>query len=97
MDGIIVIGFFAAVAFLAIAAKPKPNEIDGLEDTPVQIQNIRKGVKNGWYTCTLARITNIPVVRLSGRTADGKSYSDVFRISEADWQTLKREGYQVVQ
>lgn len=64
-----------------------------MEDDPISIENIRRGVTNGWYTCVLTRVDNIPAVRLSGRTADGKIYTDVFAVTEEDWQTLKKEGY----
>lgn len=67
--------------------------IEGLEDDPVSIDNIRMGVQRGWYTCVLTRVNGIPAVRLSGRTADGKTYTDVFAVTEEDWQTLKKEGY----
>ena len=64
-----------------------------MEDDPISIENIRRGVTNRWYTCVLTRVDGIPSVRLSGRTADGNTYTDVFAITEEDWQTLKKEGY----
>ena len=65
----------------------------GMNDTPVSLENVRRGVKNGWYTCTLVRMQGRPAVRLSGKNTNGQMYSDVYPISEADWQTLKNEGY----
>ena len=44
MDGIIIIGMFVAAALIAAAAKPVPKDLAGMEDTPVSIDNIRKGV-----------------------------------------------------
>ena len=77
-----------------MAANKNRNEsVYGMEDDPVSIENIRRGVANGWYTCVLTRVNSIPAVRLSGRTADGKNYTDVFAVTEEDWQTLKKEGY----
>ena len=96
MDGIIIIGMFVAAALIAAAAKPVSKDLAGMEDTPVSIDNIRRGVVKGWYTCTLMVVDGIPAVRLSGRTADGKNYSDVYPITAADWQTLQKEGYEVV-
>lgn len=95
MDGLILIGVFTAITLLAVAAKPSQAVTSGLEDTPVSIDNIRRGVASGWYACTLIRVDGIPAVRLSGRTTAGKDYSDIFRISEKDWNTLKNEGYNV--
>ena len=94
MDGIVLIGVAASIVLLIAAAKPA--SVDGMEDTPVSIENIRKGVKNGLYKCTLTVVDGIPAVYLSGKTADGKPYSDIYPIDAADWQTLRAEGYQVV-
>lgn len=93
MDGIIIISVLAAVALLCVASKPR--SMDGMEDEPVSIENIRRGVKNGWYTCTLVRENGIPAVYLSGKNTDGSNYSDVFPVTQEDWDTLKAEGYPV--
>lgn len=92
MDGLVVISLLV-LGGLLIAARNR--SVDGMDDDPVSIENIRRGVKNGWYTCLLTRVNGIPAVRLSGRTADGKTYTDVFAVTEEDWQTLKKEGYAV--
>lgn len=66
----------------------------GLNDPQVSLDNIRRGVANGWYTCKLVRTSDgIPAVRLSGKNTDGKYYSDVYPVSEETWQTLKNDGY----
>ncbi len=94
MDGIIIISALAAVAILCAASKKSNSAANGMEDTPVSIDNIRKGVQRGWYACVLVRIDGVPAVRLTGKTADGKTYSDVYPITQADWDTLKAEGYE---
>ena len=94
MDGLFIISMLV-LGGLFIAAASKHNSVDGMEDTPVSIDNIRKGVARGWYACTLVRVNGIPAVRLSGKDAYGMTYSDVFPITEEDWQTLKKEGYSV--
>ena len=96
MDGIICIGVLVAAALIVAAAKPISKDVAGMEDTPVSIDNIRKGVANGWYTAVLTTVDGIPAVRLTGRTADGNTYSDVYLIAAEDWQTLKNEGYEVI-
>ena len=93
MDGLFVISLLV-LGGLFIAAAPKHNSVDGMEDTPVSIDNIRKGVARGWYSATLCRVDGVPAVRLTGEVG-GKPYSDVFPITEEDWQTLKNEGYSV--
>lgn len=79
------------------ATKNRDLSVYDMEDDPVSIENIRRGVANGWNTCVLTRINNIPAVRLSGHITDGKIYTDVFVVTEEDWQTLKKEGYKVVE
>ena len=96
MDSWIIFGLLVLGGF-AIAASAKRNSVDGMEDTPVSIENIRKGVARGWYSATLCRVDGMPAVRLVGRTTDIEPYTDVFPITEEDWQTLKNEGYSVAE
>ena len=96
MDGIICIGVLVAAVLIAAAAKPISKDVAGMEDTPVSIDNIRKGVQRGWYSAVLVIVDGIPAVRLSGRTADGNTYSDIYPITAEDWQTLQNEGYEVI-
>lgn len=92
MDGIVIIGLLLlGGALIARSAKATA----GMDDTPVSLDNIRKGVARGWYTCTLTRVDGQPAVRLSGTTTDGTYTTDVYPITEDDWQTLKAEGYKV--
>ena len=96
MDGLIITAIILGVAFAAIADRKRNDDISGMEETPVLIENIRRGVANGWYTCILTRVNGSPAVRLSGKAVNGKQFTDVYPITEADWQTLKAEGYKVV-
>ena len=80
-----------------MAIAKKHDSVNGMEDTPVSIENIRRGVAEGWYTCVLTRVNGMPAVKLTGRTVvGGKQYTDVYPISETDWQTLRAEGYTVI-
>ena len=97
MGGLIIVSILVLGGFLMAATKNRDASVYGMEDDPVSIENIRSGVANRWYTCVLTRVNNIPAVRLSGRTTDGKIYTDVFTVTEEDWQTLKNEGYKVVE
>ena len=91
------IAISAVIVFglLIMASKHRNEDVAGMEDTPVSADNIRKGVSRGWYTATLVRVNGVPAVRLSGRSADGDTYTDVFPVTWEDWQTLKKEGYAV--
>jgi hypothetical protein len=83
--GILVLGGIA----MAKAAKGA----SGMSDKSVSIENIRRGVAQGWYTARLTHKNGKPAIFLSGRTADGKVFSDVYPIAQADWDALKAEGY----
>ena len=84
----------AAVFCFAFLRKAKGTA--GMSDPETSLDNIRRGVANGWYTCTLTRVNGKPAVRLSGKTTDGKQSTDVYPVSETTWQTLKNEGYKVI-
>lgn len=92
-DGLIILGALVALAFVAGATKKR--SVDGMRDNPVQLDNIRRGVANGWYKATLVRVGDKPAIHLFGKDAAGNDYGDIFPISEHDWQTLKAEGYRV--
>ena len=94
--GLIILGAVVAVAFVAVATKPKESEILGMEDEPVSIDNIRKGVSRGWYQAVLTRIDGKPAIRLTGKNTNGGTYTDTFRISQEDFDTLQAEGYLIV-
>lgn len=92
MDGIICIGVLVAAVLITAAAKPKGELIE----YDVDAEDVREGVQNGWYTCQLTTKDGEPAVILSGRMTNGEDYSGVFTISERDWKSLKKEGYEVV-
>lgn len=89
MNELILIG----ILVLGGIAMAKAKGASGMSDKPVSIENIRRGVAQGWYTAKLTRIDGASAIILSGRTADGKVFSDVYPIAQADWDTLKAEGY----
>lgn len=94
MDGIWIIGILAAVG-VAIAAR-KPKENPDMEDQPVSAQDIERGVKNGWYEAILTRVDNQPAVRLTGRNTSGQTVTDIYRITQADFDKLQEKGYLIV-
>ena len=93
MGALLIIGAIAAV----LIAAHKSQSVRGMSDKPVLLDNIRRGVQNGWYKAMLVRVGDKPAVHLYGKDAAGNDYGDAFPISEHDWQTLKNEGYDVAQ
>lgn len=92
MKGIVFIGVAAAAMLLLVSAKKNPR---GLIEPDVDAEDIREGVKNGWYTCVLITKDGMPAVRLSGKMTNGQPYVGEYTISESDWKALRREGYDV--
>ena len=88
---LIVIATACTLAFIR-----KAEGTSGMNDTEATIDNIRRGVANGWYTCVLSRIEGKPAVKLSGKDASGNDYEDVYPVSESTWQTLAGEGYKII-
>ena len=94
MDGIVIIGALAAAVLICAAAKKNTQGL--LVEYDVDAEDIREGVRNGWYTCQLTTKEGDPAVVLSGRMTDGKDYRGVYTISPNDWNALQKEGYDVV-
>lgn len=92
MQGLLIIGgIVLAVAFIRSAT----HGTSGMNDAPVSIDNIRRGVQNGWYKAVLVRANGQPAIYLYGKNTAGKDTAGTYPISENDWQTLKNEGYDV--
>lgn len=89
MNELIIIG----ILLFGGIAMAKAKGASGMQDNLVSIDNIRRGVSQGWYTAILTHKNGRPAIFLSGRTADGNTYSDIYPVSQADWDTPKAEGY----
>lgn len=93
MDGIVII----SILLIGGLIMRKVKGTNGMGDPVTSIENIRRGVKNGWYSAQLTRTPDgKPAVLLSGKKTDGFYTQDIYPITEADWQTLRAEGYTVV-
>jgi hypothetical protein len=89
MNELILIG----ILLLGGIAIAKAKGANGMQDNPVSIDNIRRGVSQGWYTAKLTHVSGQTAIILSGRTADGKVFSGTYPIAQSDWDALKAEGY----
>ena len=94
MDGLFVIGVLLLGGLLIAATGNK--HVDGMDDKPVDINQVRKGVARGWYEAALTRVHGKPAIRLSGKLANGETYQDVFPITQEDFDQLQSEGYLIV-
>ena len=92
MNELILLGILLVGGLLI---KKAASPASGMNDKAVSIDNIRRGVANGWYTAQLTRVNGQPAIRLSGTRTDDTQFVDVYPISENDWQTLKKEGFPI--
>ena len=92
MEGYVILGLVALMAAVVVGSK---RSRDDMEDDFVSADNIREGVRNAWYNCELTIINGQPAVKLSGRMTDGQGVVDYFKVTQADWNDLKNEGYPV--
>jgi hypothetical protein len=97
VDGIVLGAIAVGIVAIAAASKQSQAAKKGFDTKPVDIDSIRHGVKEGWYTATLTRLDDTPAVNLTGKLANGKDFSDSFALREVDFIALKNEGYPVVE
>lgn len=96
MDGLVVISILLLGGFV-ISVMNKKEDVAGMQDKFVTIDNIRRGVQEGWYKAILLHVDGKPAVYLYGRDTAGKQTGDTYPISQADWDTLRNEGYNVAE
>lgn len=92
MDRVVV--FMLAVAGVIMYASSKKGDASAKQDTPVSLDDIRQVVKtNRQLTAVLTRVDGQPAISMSRKVNDGRTYTKVYPISEADYQTLRAEGF----
>lgn len=79
-----------AIGLLLIANKQRG--VGSMDDAPVALDNLKRGISNGWYQAQLTTVGGKPAVRLSGKLINGKQYSDVYPITAEVQAELKRMG-----
>lgn len=94
-EEILYVALGAAAVGLLFARTRKIVGAGTMQDTPVSLENVRKGIARGWYSAQLCTVDGRPAVKLSG-TANGKPYSDYYPVSQATWDALKADGVQQI-
>lgn len=90
----IVATIAVAIGLLFIANKQ--NGVGKMDDPAVALDNLKRGIANGWYQAQLTMVNGQPAVRLSGKLTNGKQYSDVYPITSEVAAELKKMGVQTV-
>ena len=83
-----------AIGLLLIANKQRG--VGSMDDAPVALENLKRGIANGWYQAQLTMVYGQQAVRLSGKLINGREYSDVYPITPEVAAELKRMGVPTV-
>lgn len=84
----------AAIGLLLIANKRKG--VGAMTDSVVALDNLKRGISNGWYKAELTTVDGKQAVRLSGKLINGKYYSDVYPITLEVASELRKMGVPTV-
>lgn len=74
----------------------KREQVGLITDPAPSLENLKRGIANGWYTAQLTSVDGKLAVRLSGKRTDGKLYSDVYPITPEVAEQLKQMGVPIV-
>lgn len=84
-----------------VTTKPfDPNNFGGtavrslgaMTDSIPTIENLKRGIQNGWYNAEITVVDGKQAVKLSGKLTDGKPFSDVYPISNEIAAELRKIG-----
>lgn len=91
-------GGFSLIFTIAIIAwglakmRKKMKYVSGMTDAAPTLENLKRGIANGWYTAELTVVNGQQAVRLSGKLTNGKQYSDVYPVTPEVAQELRKMG-----
>ena len=91
MKPITAIGLALGAAFVwKLLSKQK--SVGKMSDPAPTLENLKRGIANGWYTAQLTMVDGKQAVRLSGKLINGKQFSDVYPITTEVATELKQMG-----
>ena len=80
------------VAIGLVLIANKQGKVSGMLDAAPALENLKRGIANGWYTAELTMVNGQQAVRLSGKLTNGKQYSDVYPVTPEVAQELRKMG-----
>lgn len=83
-----------AIGLLLIANKQRG--VGSMDDAPVALENLKRGIANGWYQAQLTMVNGQQAVRLSGKLINCREYSDVYTVTPEVAAELKQMGVPTV-
>lgn len=82
----------ATIAWGLAKMRKKIDNVSGMTDAAPALENLKRGIANGWYTAELTMVNGQQAVRLSGKLTNGKQYSDVYPVTTEVAQELRKMG-----
>ena len=79
-------------AIVLLMRANKQRGVGKKSDPKVALDNLKRGIANGWYTAQLTIVDGQQAVRLSGKLINGKQFSDVYPITSEVATELKQMG-----
>lgn len=84
------------VAIGLVKRANKQSSVGAMDDIPPTLENLKRGIANGWYQAQLTMVNGQQAVRLSGKLTNGREYSDVYPVTPEVAAELKRMGVPTV-
>ena len=96
MKPITAIGIALGAAFVwKLLSKQK--SVGKMSDPAPTLENLKRGIANGWYKAEITTVDGKRAVRLSGKLTNGTFYQDVYPITESVEKELLKLGAKVAQ
>lgn len=95
------LSYIPAIAIIAVAIglvklANEQSAVGKMSNIPPTLDNLKRGIANGWYSAQLTRINGQQAVRLSGKLNNGEYYSDVYPVTNAVANELRSMGVREV-
>ena len=96
MKPITAIGLALRAAFVwKLLSKQK--SVGKMSDPAPTLENLKRGIANGWYKAEITTVDGKRAVRLSGKLTNGTFYQDVYPITESVEKELLKLGAKIAQ
>lgn len=96
MKPITAIGLALAAVITWKLLHKRSQQVGAMSDQTPTLDNLKRGIANGWYTAQLTMVNGKQAVRLSGKLTNGKQYSDVYPITPEVAAELRKMGVPTV-
>lgn len=84
------------VAIGLVKLANQQSSVGAMTDMAPTLENLKRGIANGWYQAKLTIVNGQQAVRLSGKLINGGEYSDVYPITPEVAAELKQMGVPTV-